>query len=101
VRLAPESVGERRSQRAVDETTGERRLLGGAALAPEERAGDSTHGVHALFDIDGEREEIHTLTQPTARCCGHEYLGVADADLDGPIGELGELARGQRDDLVA
>ena len=56
--LAPPALGEERAQRAVDHARGERALLAGASLAPEEAAGDLARGVHALLDVDGQGEEV-------------------------------------------
>ena len=64
--LVAEAVGERRAQRAVDEAAGEDGLVGGTPLAPEERAGDLARRVHALFDVDGEREEVDALAHAVA-----------------------------------
>ena len=56
------SLGERRPQRAVGEAAGEDRVLARTTLTTEERAGDLARGVHALFDVDREREEVDALT---------------------------------------
>jgi hypothetical protein len=55
LRLARPPLREERTQGPVDHSCGERGLLAGAALAPEEGAGDLARGVHSLFDVDGER----------------------------------------------
>ena len=52
------ALGEERADRPVDHAGGQRALLAGAALALEERAGDLARGVHALLDVDGQREEV-------------------------------------------
>ena len=88
--LAVPALGEERAERTVDHARGERGLLSGPALATEERAGDLARGVHALLDVDGEREEIHVAL--VAGCCGAEHHGVAGLDDDGSAGLLGELA---------
>ena len=56
--LTAVAIAERGAQRAVDEAAGQDGPLGGTALAAEERAGDLAHGVHALFDVHGEGEEV-------------------------------------------
>ena len=66
------------------------RLLAGAALALEERAGDLARGVHALLDVDGQREEVDVAE--VARGRGAEDHRVALADDDGAGGLLGHLA---------
>ena len=66
-------------QRTVDEAGGQRRLLGGASLTTEERAGDLADGVHPLFDVDGEREEVDSLAHGLVGGCGDQHLGVPQA----------------------
>ena len=58
LRLVAPALGEQRPDRPVDHARGERRLLAGAALALEERAGDLAGGVHPLLDVHGQREEV-------------------------------------------
>ena len=65
VDLVAEPVGEARAQRAVDEAAGQDGLVARLALTTEERAGDAPGGVHALFDVDGEREEVGAFTGRT------------------------------------
>ena len=64
--LVAEAVDERRAQRPVDQTADEDRLGRGAALTTEERAGDLARGVRALFDVDGQREEVEALARVLA-----------------------------------
>ena len=64
----------------------------GTALTTEERAGDLARGVHALFDVDGEREEVDALADAFVRVGGGEDDGVADAADDRALRLLGELA---------
>src|SRR5690606_41747700 len=53
-----ELVREQRADRAVDQAAGQRFLLGGAALALEEAAGDAAAGIELLLVVDGERKEV-------------------------------------------
>ena len=53
-----EAVGEQRADRPVDQARGQRLLLGGAAFALEEAAGDLARGVGLFLVVDGEREEV-------------------------------------------
>jgi len=53
VALRPE-----RPDRAVDHARGENRAFGRASFALEESAGDLARGVHALLDVDRQREEV-------------------------------------------
>ncbi len=90
--LVAEVVGERRPQRAVRQARGEDRVLAGPAFTPEERAGDLARGVHALLDVDREREEVDALAG-LGRGDGRQHGDATDLDDDGAVGELGELAR--------
>ena len=82
LRLAAPALREQRPQRTVDHARDQRRLLAGAALALEERAGDLPGGVHALLDIHRQREEVDVAQ---IACGGRvEDDGVARADDDGP-----------------
>ena len=62
--LVAPALGEQRADRTVDQARGERRLLAGATLALEERAGDLPGGVHALLDVDGEGQEVDVAEIP-------------------------------------
>src|SRR5439155_27320965 len=69
--VVPEALRPQRSDRAVDETSGEDALLGGAALTSRERTGDLARRVEALLEVDGEREEVDTgpdRLRDRARC---------------------------------
>ena len=90
LRLAPPALREERPQRAVDHAGDQRRLLAGAALALEERAGDLARGVHALLDIHRQREEVDVAE--VARGRSGEHDGVACRDGHGAGGLLGHLA---------
>ena len=60
--LVAEALGERRPQRAVGEPAGEDGGLAGTALTTEDAARDLPGGVHALLDVDRQREEVDALT---------------------------------------
>ena len=77
--LVAEVGRERRAQRTVGEATREDRLLARPAFTTEERAGDLARGVHALFDVDGEREEVDALAG-LRRADGRQQRGAADLD---------------------
>jgi hypothetical protein len=74
--LVAQALHERRPERPVDEAAGEDGVLGRAALAAEERAGDPAHRVHLLFHVHGEREEVEALTGLLARRGGGQDHGV-------------------------
>ena len=59
--LVAQTVDEGRAQRAVDEPTSQDRVGGRPAFAAEERAGDTPGGIHPLFDVDRQREEIEMV----------------------------------------
>ena len=63
--LVAVALGEAGAQRAVDQPGGQDGRVGRPALPAEERPGDLAGGVHPLFDVDGEREEVDAL--PDAR----------------------------------
>ena len=92
VDLVAEALGERRPQRPVDQPGGQDRLVGRPALPAEERAGDLAGGVHPLFDVDGEREEVGALTHLSGSRRGGEHDRVADPGDDGAVRLTGELA---------
>ena len=98
--LVAEPVGERRAQRPVDETAVEDRGLGGPALTTEERTGDLACGVHALFDIDGQRKEIGIFSYVLGRSGRDEHDGVAEPGEHCAIGLTGELAGLETHDLA-
>ena len=56
--LVVPALGEERTDRTVDHAGGQGGLLAGPGLATEERAGDLAHGVVALFDVDGQGQEV-------------------------------------------
>ena len=98
LRLAAPALREERPQRTVDHARDQRRLLAGAALALEERAGDLARGVHPLLDVDRQREEVDVTQVACGR--GGEHDGVARADDHGAGGLLGHPA-GLEGDLGA
>ena len=108
--LVAQALLERRAQRAVDQPAGEDRVLAGATLAAEERAGDLAHGVHPLLHVDGEREEVELLLGRLAGRGGRQEHGLvvevrrdgtggltgqqAGLELDGPLTELAVVENG-------
>ena len=82
---------ERRAQRAVDQTAGQDRVGGRPALAAEERAGDASRGVHPLFDVDGQREEVEMIFGGLAGGGRRQQHGlVVEVGDDGAGGLLGQ-----------
>ena len=86
-----EALRPERPDRAVDEARGEDALFGRTALAARERTGDLPCGVKALFEVDGQREEVDA--EPWLRDGARgEDDGVAVADRDRSPGLPGVLA---------
>ncbi len=88
------------SKWAVDQTAGEDGLFRWAPFTPEEGSGDPPDRVHALFEIDREREEVDAFPWLLVRCGGNQHLGTTDLRYDGSVGLLGKLACTQ-DELFA
>ena len=92
VDLVAEAVGEGGAQGAVDQAAGKDGLLGRLALTAEERAGDLAGGVHPLFDVDGEGEEVDAFPDAPGGGGGDEHDGVAHATMTAPSASPAELA---------
>ena len=76
-----EALRPERPDRAVDEPGGEDALLGWPALPARERAGDLARGVEALFEVDGQREEVDAETRLRDRAGGEDdRVAVTDRD---------------------
>ena len=86
--LVAQTVDERRAQRTVDQPAGQDRVGARAALAAEERAGDAARGVHALFDVHREREEVEVLLGLLRRRGGGEQHGLVVQVGDDGAGRL-------------
>src|SRR5207247_3200664 len=71
------------------------------SLALEEAAGDLPGRVHALFDVDGEREEVRALARLHLALRGREHHRVARSHEHGSVRLLGELAGFESQLLVA
>ena len=91
--LVLEALRPERPDRAVDHARGERRALGGAALALEEAARDLAGGVHPLLDVDRQGEEVRVGTRVLPPDRGREDHRVPAADDDRAVRLLCELAR--------
>ena len=68
-------------------------MLGRASLALDEAAGNLARGVHALLDIDRQREEVDALARRLARGGGAQDDGIAVAQQHGAAGLFGDAAR--------
>src|SRR5438105_10740340 len=99
--FVPEALRPQRPDRAVDHPGGQGCALAGAALALEEAAGDLAGGVHALLDVDRQREEVRAFAGLGPADCRGEHHRLATADDDGAVRLLRELACLERDLLVS
>ena len=93
VDLVTEALRERRTQRSVDEPAGQDGLVGRLSVTTEERAGDLACGVGALFNVDGQGEEVRSFTNASGSGGSHQDDGVAHATDNRSIGELSEFPR--------
>ncbi len=98
--LVLESLGPERPDRPIDHARVQGRLLGGLALALEEPAGDLPGGVHLLFDVDGQREEVGAFPRLGAADRGRQHHRLAGSHDHGSIGLLGQ-STGAEGDLLA
>ena len=99
--LVAEALRPERPDRAVDHARGEGGALAGASLALEEAARDLARGVHALFDVDRQREEVGALTGLRASHCGGENHRLARANDDSAVRLLREFAGFEADLLLS
>ena len=98
--LVAKALGPERPDRPVDHARVQRGLLGGLALALEEAARDLAGGVHLLLDVDGEGEEVGSLTRLAATDGRGEHDRGAAAHRDCTVGLAGQLS-GREGDLFA
>ena len=78
---------EQRAQRAIRETRGQNRVLGWPTFALDEAAGDLARGVHLLFVLDLEREEVDSFARLLGCDDGGQDDGLAVAHHDRAVGE--------------
>ena len=91
--LVTQTRDERRAQRPVDQTAGQDRVGGRPALAAEERAGNAPGGIHPLFDVDRQREEVEMVFGGLAGGRRRQQHGlVVEVGDDGACGLLGKPA---------
>ena len=83
---------EQRTDRTVDHTAGEDRVLGRSALSFEVGAGDPANGIHFFFVVNRERKEVYALSG----LCGSRdravYAGLAVGHHAGAVGKLCHFA---------
>ena len=93
-----QTLHEGRAQRTVDETTGEDGVFAGPTFTTEERTGDSTGRVHALFDVNGEGEEVELILGVLAGGGGRQQHGAFVEVRHGRTGGLTGQAAGLKAD---
>ena len=74
--LVAQRVRKQRAQRTVDDAAGEDGLGARTAFTAEERARDLAGGVHLLFNVDGQREEVVVLLRAGAGGGGGQNHGI-------------------------
>ena len=92
LRFVAPAGGEQRTDRPVDQAAGEDFLLGRLAFALEEAAGDAARGVGVFAVVDRERQEVDAFARARRVARRDEHHRVAQADDDGAVGLLGQLA---------
>ena len=75
-----EALREQRADRTIDHARVQRGLLRGLALALEKAARNLAGGVHLLFDVDGQREEVRARAGLLRSDDGRQYDGVGAGD---------------------
>ena len=86
LRLVAVALRPERPDGAVGHARGQDGALRGAPFALEEPAGDLAGGVHALLDVDGQREEVRAFAglRPALRRAEHDGVAAADERLPRP-----------------
>ena len=100
VSLVAITILEGRAEGTVDETADQSRLLGRTSFPTEEGSRDLSDGVHPLFKVDGEREEVDAFPRSSVGCSGYQHFGTAQSGYHGAIGLTGEFA-GAKDEVFA
>ena len=80
--IVAEALGEERAQGAVRHAAGQHGFRGRTALAAHKAAGDLTDGVHALFEVEGQREEVDALARLRRYTRRDQDYGFAEGDRD-------------------
>ena len=80
------------THRTVDQTGGENGVEAGLALTAHEAAGDAADGVELLVEVDGKREVVDAVLRAGGGGAGDEHGGLAVADQNGGVAQLGHLA---------
>ena len=95
-----EAFGEQRADRPIDQSRGERFLLGGPALTFEEAAGNAPRGVGLFLIIDGQRKEVAARRRLLKAHRGHQHHRLAHGHEHRAVGLTREFARLDRYGVV-
>ena len=88
--LVVQPFGEQRTDAAVGEAGGQYGLGAGAALAPEEAAGDLADGVQPLFKLHSKGQEVDPFAGLVGHYGGGQQNGFSTGDGHGAMGLLGQ-----------
>ena len=99
--VVAELLVEEGAHRTVDQAGDEDAALRRTALAAVEAARDAAHGVHPLFDLDGQREIVDAGLRQGRGHGGDEHDGVAVAADGLGVAELCDLAGLDREGTAA
>ena len=92
LRVALVAFSEQRADRAVDETRGQRLLLGGTAFALEVAAGNAASCEELFLVVDGEGEEVEAGLGLFFGNDGGQHRGLTIGRHDGAVRLAGNLA---------
>ncbi len=95
-----ETIREERTDGAIDLAAGEHFFLAGPTFALDEAAGNAAAGVGVLAVVNGEGEEVDSLSGIGRGDCGGQNNGFARGDQCGARGLLGHAA-GLKDQPLA
>ena len=101
VDLVVETFGEKRADRAIDQTRNQRLLFGRAALTLEETARNAAGSRIFFLVVDGEGEEVLAFLHRTCGRDGAEHYRFAKRREHRAIGLTGNAARFERQGLAA
>lgn len=87
--VVEDSLREKGTDRTVDEARDEDSFIGSASLSLFEAAGNFSDREHFFFIIDGQGEEIHSLSGLFRHTDGDVHHRFAAADKAGAVGLFG------------
>ena len=96
-----EELRKQRTDRAIDQSGGQRFLFGLATLALEEATRDTPACIELFLVVDRQREEVLSFARRLGADRGDQHHGIVDADEDGTAGLASDFARLQCDLMIA